>query len=109
MGWTYLLLSGLLEIGFTTCMKFNTWWGTVLFLIFAFGSFYMLTLAIKFIPLGTCYAVFTAIGAVGTALIGIVFFGEPASFLRLFLLGLIVLIVIGLKLASPETSPEPNK
>lgn len=107
MGWIYLLLSGVLEIGFTTCMKFHTWWGVALFLLFAGGSFYMLTQAMKTIPLGTCYAVFTAIGAVGTAIVGILFFGESATGPRLALLGLIVAIVIGLKLTSSESKAAP--
>ena len=104
MAWFYLLLSGLCEVSFTTCMKFEGPIALVLFVVFVALSLYMLTLAMKTLPLGTCYAVFTAIGAVGTALVGIVFFDEPATPVRLFLLMLIVAVVIGLKLeASANT------
>ncbi len=102
MGWTYLLLSGAFEIGFTTCMKFDGLVANLLFVVFASASFYMLTRAMKTLPLGTCYAVFTAIGAMGTALVGIVFFGESAAPLRLVFLALIVAVVVGLKMVSAE-------
>ena len=100
MAWLYLLISGVFEVGFTTCMQFDGPVALLLFVVFALLSFYALTLAMRTLPLGTCYAVFTAIGAVGTAIVGIVFFGEPATPSRLALLALIVLVVIGLKLVS---------
>jgi quaternary ammonium compound-resistance protein SugE len=101
MGWTALILAGLLEIGFTTCLKlsdgFKKTWPTVLFVLFAMGSFQLMSEALQTLPLGTVYAVWTGIGACGTALIGMRFFGEPATPLRLGLLGLVILLIIGLR------------
>jgi quaternary ammonium compound-resistance protein SugE len=105
MAWLYLGLAGLFEIGFTTAMRFigQTWWSwsALLFLISAALSFHFLTLAIQTIPLGTAYAVWTGIGAFGTALLGIVLFKEPVDALRLFFLITLIGSIIGLKLASP--------
>jgi quaternary ammonium compound-resistance protein SugE len=105
MAWLYLGLAGLFEIGFTTAMRFmgQAWWSwpALLFLISAALSFRFLTLAIQTIPLGTAYAVWTGIGAFGTALLGIVLFKEPVDAVRLFFLVTLVGSIIGLKLASP--------
>ena len=101
MGWFYLLVAGAFEIGFTTCMKLNGVWPTILFSAFAAVSFFLLTKAMKTIPLGTAYAVWTAIGAVGTALVGITAFGDPVTFWRMFFLAAIVAVVVGLKVFSP--------
>ena len=106
MSWLKLLAAGVFEIGFTTCMKLDGPWATALFFVFAALSFWLLTQAMKTIPLGTAYAVWTAIGAVGTAMVGIVAFGDPVTFWRLFFLTAIVAIVVGLKMASkPEGAP----
>ncbi len=109
MAWVYLFGAGAFEIGFTTCMKLNGIWPTILFFVFATLSFWLLTRAMKTIPLGTAYAVWTAIGAVGTAVVGIVAFGDPVTFWRVFFLAAIVAIVVGLKMVSkPATeSGEP--
>lgn len=102
MAWLILVLAGLFEIGFTLSLKysenFTQLWPSVSFLICAGLSFGLLTRAIKEIPLGTAYAVWTSIGAVGTALMGIVLFDEPASAGRLALLLVMVGAVVGLKL-----------
>jgi len=100
MAWVYLFGAGAFEIGFTTCMKLNGIWPTILFFVFATLSFWLLTRAMKTIPLGTAYAVWTAIGAVGTAVVGIVAFGDPVTFWRVFFLAAIVAIVVGLKMVS---------
>ena len=104
MSWLYLLLAGLFEIGFTTCLKlsasFTRLWPSLGFLLCAAASFWLLTRAIQTIPLGTAYAVWTGIGAFGTALIGIFVFGEPATALRLVFLTLLIGSIIGLKLVS---------
>ena len=106
MSWLKLLAAGVFEIGFTTCMKLDCPWATALFFVFAALSFWLLTQAMKTIPLGTAYAVWTAIGAVGTAMVGIVAFGDPVTFWRLFFLTAIVAIVVGLKMVSkPEGAP----
>ncbi len=104
MGWYYLLAAGALEIGFTTCLKFkqetgNRWWDLA-FLVCVIASFALLQRAIASIPLGTAYAVWTGIGAFGTALIGIVFFKDPLTLWRIFFLVTLVVSVIGLKLVS---------
>jgi quaternary ammonium compound-resistance protein SugE len=102
--WFYLILAGVLEIGFASMIKltqnFTKLFPTLLFIIFAVGSFYALTKAVESIPIGTAYAIWTGIGAFGTIIIGIFFYGESASLLRLFFLFTLVASIIGLKLVS---------
>lgn len=106
MAWLYLLVAGLFEIGFTTFLKlsesFTRFWPTVTFLVLAALSFASLSLSLKSIPLGTAYAVWTGIGAFGTALMGIAYFGESTDFWRIFFLICLILSIIGLKLAHPD-------
>lgn len=101
MGWTALLLAGLCEIGFTTCLQlsdgFKKKWPSAFFLVFAIASFQLMSRALETLPLGTVYAVWTGIGAVGTALVGIFYFRESATPLRLGLLAVVVLLIIGLR------------
>jgi quaternary ammonium compound-resistance protein SugE len=107
-GWLWLLAAGVFEIGFTTCLKLQGLVADLLFLVAAGLSFYCMTRAMRAIPLGTVYAVWTAIGAVGTVIVGIVVFGDPVTAPRLFFLALIVAAIIALKLASPDPSqPSP--
>ncbi|KAB7778086.1 multidrug efflux SMR transporter [Xanthomonas sp. LMG 12459] len=102
MPWIYLLLAGLFEIGFALGLKysegFTRSWPTVATLAGAGLSLWLLTQALKHIPLGTAYAIWTGIGALGTAVLGIALFGDSASPARLACIGLIVVGVIGLKL-----------
>ena len=104
MPWVFLAVAGALEVSFTTALKyaegFTRLWPSLIFLAAYAGSAWFLAQAIKGIPLGTAYAVWTGIGAVGTALIGIALFGEPAIALRLFFLAVIVGGIVGLKLVS---------
>lgn len=104
LAWTCLLLAGLFEIGFTTSMRYLDWsmkpLPIVTFVISAALSFGLLIAAIKTIPLGTAYAVWTGIGAAGTALVGIVHYGEPATTLRLVFLTVLIGSIIGLKMVS---------
>lgn len=104
MSWVYLLLAGLFEVGFTTFLKlsdsFSKLWPSLGFLACAIASFWLLTKATQTIPLGTAYAVWTGIGAFGTAVIGIWAFGDPATALRLVFLTLLIGSIIGLKLVS---------
>ncbi|MDZ4743063.1 MAG: multidrug efflux SMR transporter [Verrucomicrobiota bacterium] len=104
MAWVLLVAAGLFEIGFTTCLKlsegFSKFWPSVGFAICAILSFGLLTLAIKEIPLGTAYAIWTGIGAFGTALVGIFFFGDAATTVRLLFLLLLIGSIIGLKIVS---------
>ncbi|NVJ53727.1 MAG: multidrug efflux SMR transporter [Campylobacteraceae bacterium] len=102
--WFYLVLAGLLEVGFASMLKltdnFTKLIPTIIFLVFASGSFYFLTKAVEEIPMGTAYAVWTGIGAFGTIIIGIFLYKEPASALRLFFLFTLIASIIGLKLVS---------
>lgn len=104
MAWFYLILGGLFEVGFTTCMgfsdNFRKWPWTVGFFVCLSLSMTMLSLATKTLPLGTAYAVWTGIGAVGTALVGIFFFKEPAEFWRLFFICTLIASIVGLKFVS---------
>jgi quaternary ammonium compound-resistance protein SugE len=104
MGWVLLGVAGALEVGFTTALKyaegFTKLWPSLVFLVAYAGSAWFLSQAIKTIPIGTAYAVWTGIGAVGTAVIGIALFGEPATALRVLFLAVIVGGIIGLKLVS---------
>jgi quaternary ammonium compound-resistance protein SugE len=116
MAWFILVLAGLFEIGFTLSLKysenFTQFWPSVSFLVCATLSFGLLTRAIKEIPLGTAYAVWTSIGAVGTALMGMVLFGESTSIGRIALLLVMVGAVVGLKLieggAKEPAKPQPT-
>ncbi len=102
--WIYLILAGILEIGFASMLKltenFTKLVPTLIFVVFAIGSFYSLTKAVNVIPIGTAYAVWTGIGVVGTIIIGIVFYKEPASAIRLVFLTTLVVSIIGLKFVS---------
>lgn len=105
MPWIILLLAGVFEIGWAIGLKytegFTRPWptlGTVAAMAISLG---LLGVAMKSLPVGTAYAVWVGVGAVGTAILGIVLLGEPCNPGRLVSLGLIVLGIIGLKLASP--------
>lgn len=107
MNWFILIIAGLFEIGFTTCLgkakeatgaAFTGW--IVGFFISLALSMYLLYRATQTLPIGTAYAVWTGIGAVGTAIIGIVFFKEPAAFWRLFFIFTLIASIVGLKWVS---------
>ncbi len=104
--WLALILAGVFEVGFTLFLKlsedFTRWIYTGLFLVCASISFSLLSLSIKTIPLGTAYAIWTGIGAAGTAIVGIVFFRDPISFGRIFFLLLLIGSVAGLKMVSAQ-------
>jgi quaternary ammonium compound-resistance protein SugE len=101
MAWTILLLAGLLEIGWAIGLKytegFTRLWPSVWTLASMLGSIVLLGLALKWLPVGTAYAVWTGIGTVGVAILGIVLFSEPATAFRLGCIGLIVAGITGLK------------
>lgn len=104
MGWIYLIIAGMFEIGFTTCLKLsnnisNLKWSLGFFICIS-ASFYLLNKAIQSIPMGTAYAVWTGIGAVGTVLVGVFLYKEPADTWRLFFICLLIGSIIGLKLVS---------
>jgi len=104
MPWIYLLLASLFEIGFAIGLKysngFTRLWPTLATVACTAISLWFLTQAFRTIPVGTAYAVWTGIGAVGIATVGIVFLGDSASWPRLTCIGLIISGVIGLKLVS---------
>ena len=104
MAWTYLVIAGLLEIGWAIGLKYteglSRLWPSVATLCAMIASFGLLSAALKTIPVGTGYAVWTGIGAAGTAIIGMAFLGESRELLRILCLMLIVAGVVGLKFAS---------
>jgi len=104
MAWVILVIAGLFEVAFTTCLKLsdnfkNIGWSVGFFISISL-SFFLLNKAIQTIPLGTGYAVWTGIGAVGTTLIGIFLFKEPSDFWRVFFIFLLICSIVGLKLVS---------
>ncbi len=106
MPWVYLVLAGLLEVVWAVGLKYSEGftrpWPSVITGVAMVASFWLLATALKSIPLGTGYAVWVGIGAVGTALLGMVVFKEPATTARLVCIGLIVAGIAGLKLATPS-------
>jgi quaternary ammonium compound-resistance protein SugE len=104
MAWSILFVAGLLEIAWAIGLKYTEGFTklvpSVLTLGAMAGSIILLGLALKSLPIGTAYAVWTGIGAVGTATLGIVLFGEPATAFRLASIGLIVAGIVGLKLVT---------
>ena len=101
MAWIHLIIAGFLEIFWAISLKytdgFSRLWPSVLTIAGMIASFYFLAQALKTIPVGTGYAIWTGIGAAGTAILGIILFSEPASWPRLVCIGLIVTGIIGLK------------
>ena len=104
MAWIYLFFAGLFEIGWAIGLKYTAGFTRILPTILTVASMIislaLLGFALKSLPVGTAYAVWTGIGATGTALLGIWLFGEPATALRLSCIGLIVAGIVGLKFAS---------
>jgi quaternary ammonium compound-resistance protein SugE len=104
MAWSILFVAGLLEIAWAIGLKYTEGFSklvpSVLTLAAMAGSVILLGLALKSLPIGTAYAVWTGIGAVGTAALGIILFGEPATAFRLASIGLIVAGIAGLKLVT---------
>lgn len=102
MAWFWLILGGLFEVGFTTCLRYvdgfrNVPW-TLGFLVSVTLSMGLLEYAARSIPMGTAYAVWTGIGAAGTAIVGMAFFAEPREGVRILLLFTLVASIVGLKL-----------
>jgi quaternary ammonium compound-resistance protein SugE len=104
MAWFYLLIAGLFEVAWAIGLKYTDGFTRLFPSIWTVASmavsFVFLSLALKTLPVGTAYAVWTGIGAVGVAILGIVLFAEPANALRLACIGLIVGGIVGLKLVS---------
>jgi len=104
MAWIHLIIAGLLEIFWAVSLKytdgFANLWPSVLTVAGMIASFYFLAQALKTIPVGTGYAIWTGIGAAGTAILGVILFSESAAWPRLACVGLIVAGIVGLKLTS---------
>jgi quaternary ammonium compound-resistance protein SugE len=104
MAWMYLIFAGLLEVGWAIGLKysegFTRLWPSVATVTAMVISIGLLALAAKQLPIGTAYAVWTGIGAVGAVILGIALFNDPATPLRLACVGLILLGIIGLKLTA---------
>ena len=104
MPWVWLIVGGLFEVGFTTSLRFvdgfrNVAW-TLAFLVSVALSMALLELASRSIPMGTAYAVWAGIGAVGTVAVGILWFHEPATLIRMLLILTIVAAIAGLRLTA---------
>ena len=106
MHWIFLTVAGAFEIGFTACLKmsngFTRLWWTLAFAVSAGISFVFLNLAIETVPLGTAYAIWTGIGAAGTAAVGMLVFKEPATLARVVLIFALIAAVVGLKYVSVD-------
>ena len=104
MAWAYLVAAGLLEVAWAVGLKytegFTRLWPSAFTVLALAGSMALLALALKELPIGTAYAIWTGIGAAGTAALGILLFGESAAAARLVCIGLILAGIVGLKLAS---------
>jgi quaternary ammonium compound-resistance protein SugE len=105
MAWMMLLLAGLFEIAWAVGLKyaagFTRLWPTVWTGLALMLSITLLSWSLRTLPIGTAYAIWTGVGAIGTAMLGIVLFGEPATAARIACIGLIVAGVIGLKVFAP--------
>jgi quaternary ammonium compound-resistance protein SugE len=106
MAWFFLFLAGISEVGWALGLKytegFTRLWPSVATVTMMIVSFALLGQALRTLPIGTAYAIWTGIGAIGTALAGMVLFGEPRDAMRLACLGLIVAGIVGLKLVTPQ-------
>jgi quaternary ammonium compound-resistance protein SugE len=104
MAWLLLIIAGLLEIVWAVGMKYSLgWtrlWPSVITIVTIMVSVYLLSVSMRDLPVGTAYAVWVGIGAVGAALLGILLFNEPVTLMRVACLGLIIAGVIGLRLAA---------
>lgn len=104
MAWVFLAIAGAFEIAFTTAIRFTDGFTklipTAAVLLLAAVSIFFVTKAAETIPLGTAYAAWGGIGAIGTVVIGILFFGEPVTFWRMAFLTLLILSIAGLKLVT---------
>lgn len=113
MAWIHLVLAGVLEIGWAVGLKqthgFTRLWPSVVTIGLMLGSFWLLALAQRTLPLGTAYAAWTGIGVLGTTLIGMLLFDEPRSALRLACVGLILVGILGLKGLTPDAGRQTDR
>ncbi len=104
MQWLFLIIAGLFEVLWALGLKYSQGFEklvpSILTVLGMIASFYFLSLALKNLPLGTAYAIWTGIGTVGTVILGIILFKEPIDVIRLICIGLIITGIVGLKLVS---------
>lgn len=104
MNWIYLIVAGFLEIGWAIGLKYTEGWTRLVPSVLTgagmLASFYFLSLALKTLPIGTAYAIWTSIGAVGTTILGMILFDEPRDLIRVLCILLIIAGIAGLKLTS---------
>jgi quaternary ammonium compound-resistance protein SugE len=104
MKWLILVIAGLFEVWWAIGLKFSQGFTKLIPSIFTvvgmIASFYFLSLALKNLPLGTAYAIWTGIGTIGTVILGIILFNEPIDIVRLICIGFILIGIVGLKLVS---------
>ncbi|MFK7831437.1 MAG: multidrug efflux SMR transporter [Congregibacter sp.] len=108
MAWISLVIAGFFEIVWVLALKYSdglsNWWPSVIFGVAACVSFAFLSYALKTLPMGTAYATWTGIGAVGIAIVGMLWCKEPAGLARVLCIALIVAGIVGLKLTSPASA-----
>lgn len=106
MQWLFLVIAGFFEMGWAIGLKYSQGFTKLVPSVFTISgmvaSFFFLSLALKSLPLGTAYAIWTGIGTVGTVILGIVLFKEPMGTMRLVCIGFIIIGIAGLKLVSPD-------
>lgn len=106
MAWVFLSVAGVLEVFWSTCMKLSEGFSklgySVLTIVGMLASFALLSQAMKTLPLGTAYGIWTGIGALGAVLVGLVLFKEPATAWRMFFAALLLIGIVGLKITSPS-------
>jgi quaternary ammonium compound-resistance protein SugE len=112
MSWIYLTIAGIMEIVWAVGLKysngFTNLWPSVVTVVSIILSFFLFSKSLKTIPIGTGYAVFTGIGAAGTAAVGMIFLDESISVMKIFFITLMIISIIGLKYVSGEKTEEKN-
>ncbi len=106
MHWVYLMIAGVFEVGWAIGLKysqgFTQLFASILTVIGMIASFYFLAIALKGLPIGTAYPIWTGIGALGTVALGIILFNESADSTRLIFISFILIGIVGLKMTSPQ-------
>lgn len=106
MAWFDLFIAGIFEVVWSTCLKYSHGFTNVMFTVLTFigmgFSFWFLAHAVKSLPMGTAYAIWTGIGALGAVIVGVVLFKEPVTLVRLFFVVMLLTGIIGLKLTSGQ-------
>lgn len=106
MAWFDLFIAGIFEVVWSTCLKYSHGFTNVMFTVLTFigmgFSFWFLAHAVKSLPMGTAYVIWTGIGALGAVIVGVILFKEPVTLVRLFFVTMLLTGIIGLKLTSGQ-------